>query len=145
MTSILNRDVIRVLKPKQDNYAHQKEIERREAEKRAKAEADAFQKQLDKKAKAAGVAPVKMETRPVVKADTGPVKTQSGTMSTKMVWDFEIVDPASPALFKYVLTLFKAEYIKLATRALKKGVKAGVIKMNGVRYFERAETTHRTR
>ena len=146
LTNRVDNGVLARLKSKSDGYAYQKELDRRAAEKKAKDEAAAFQKKLDADAKKKGVAPVKMQTAPVVKAETGPVKTQSGSMSVKMVWDFEFTDFKTKAIFDYVLKVCAGEYIKVAEKAIKKMVKAGMHEgIDGVRFFERAETKHRAR
>lgn len=134
------------LKQKADRYAYQKEIDRRADEAKAKAEAASFQKKLNADAKKKNVAPVQMQTVPVIKPDVAPVKTQSGTMSTKMVWDFELTDFRTKAIFDYVLKVCAKEYIAVANKAIKKMVKAGIHEgIKGVKFFERADTTHRAR
>jgi len=146
LTNRVDYGVLARLKSKSDGYAYQKELDRRAAEKKAKDEAAAFQKRLDADAKDKGVAPVKMQTAPVVKTESGPVKTQSGTMSVKMVWDFEFTDFKTKDIFNYVLKVCAGDYIKVATKAIKKMVKAGIHEgIKGVRFFERAETKHRAR
>jgi hypothetical protein len=136
----------KILKRKGNEYAYQKELDRREDEKKAKAEAAKIQKRLNAQAKKKDVAPVKMQTTFNMPQTAGPVKTQSGSMSTKMVWDFELTDLTSKDVFDLVLRTNPAKYRDVAEAALAKAIKAGVHeKVKGVRFFERAETTHRAR
>lgn len=142
----ITAEIARILKQKSNEYAYKKELDRREAEKKARAEAAKVQAKLDAQAKKKGVAPITMAPAPVIPKDTGPLKTQSGTMSTKMVWTFELEDLTSKAVFDLVLRTTPAKYREVAEAALKKAVKSGVHeKVEGVRFFERAETTHRAR
>ena len=146
LTSIIEARILNALETKQNNYSYQKELARREAEAKARAEAEAFQKKLNAEAKKKNVAPVTVAPPPVVPKATTPVKTQSGTMSSKMVWDFEFTDFKTKEIFDYVLKVCAGEYIKVAEKAIKKMIKAGLHEgIKGVRFFERAQTKHRAR
>jgi len=146
LTSILDARVLKALETKQNNYSYQKELARREAEAKAQAEAAAFQKKLDADAKKKNVARVEMAPAPVIPKAMAPVKTQSGSMTSKMVWDFEFEDFKTKEIFDYVLKVCAKEYIEVANKAVKKMVKAGIHEgIKGVRFFERAETQHRAR
>jgi len=146
LTSILDARVLTALETTQNNYSYQKEIARRAAEQKARDEVAAFQKKLDAEAKKQKVAPVQMAPVPVIPKQTAPVKTQSGSMTSKMVWDFEFEDFKTKEIFDYVLKVCAKEYIEVANKAIKKMVKAGIHEgIKGVRFFERAETQHRSR
>jgi len=139
--------IARVLKQKGNEYAYKKELDRREAEKKANAEAVKVQARLDAEAKKKGVKKVTIPA-PVfnIPQKAEPVKTQSGTMSSKMVWDCELTDLTSKAVFDMVLRTSPAKYRAIAEAVLKKAIKSGIHeKVKGVRFFERAETTHRAR
>ena len=144
----LTAAIARTLKQKADQYAYQMELARREKEKKAKAEAEAFQKKLAADAKKKGVAPVVPAPAPAIGKPHGAtsVKTQSGALSQKMVWDFEFTDFKTKDIFDYVLKVCAGEYIKVAEKAIRKMVKAGIHEgIKGVKFFERMDTKHRQR
>lgn len=131
------------LEMKGGRYVQQKQLAEREAEKRARAEAEAFQKKLDEEAKARGVEPIKIETAPVIKPQAEKIKTGAGTMTIKPQTIAEIINPKSRALFDYVLKVKKEQYIKLANQALNIAIKSGIEKMAGVKFSKIQAMSHR--
>lgn len=62
------------------------------------------------------------------------IKTASGSVSTRKVWDYEIVDPS----------LIPKEFWTVDESKLGKAVRAGVREIAGCRIFERLTTAHRS-
>jgi len=135
-----------IVKRKLDQRAYQKELERREAEKKAREAAEKFQKDLNKEAKKKGIDPIDLPPAPVLPKETAPIKTESGTLRVKLVWGFEIEDIESPEIFKWVLKIAVKDYKKLAEKTLKKVIRGGVHEgIEGVRFHEKVDSSHRIR
>ncbi len=127
--------IIAQVKRKLEAYGYRKELARREAEKRAQEEAARIQKEMDRRAKKAGVEPVTV-IPPVLPEKREPVRTESGTTSYVAVWDYEVVDVSKiPA--RYLL----ADPTNRA--AVMESIRAGVREIPGLRIFERMQARTR--
>ena len=122
-----------VLKPKVGDYSYQLELKRREDERIMKEATDKKQAALDAEAKKKKVEPVIM---PVMKAPKKrePVRTESGTASTRTVWDCEVVDIEKVPRDYLVFEKSKAMF------AIKSG---GLRDIPGLRIFEKPIVTVR--
>ena len=125
--------IVRTGKKKLGAYQYQKELQRREAEKKAQDEVDRIQEEMDAKAKKAGVEPVKMPTI-VAPRKADPVRTESGSASTRMVWKWKI-DDAKQVPRNYLMVDFKA---------VEQALKAGIREIRGISIFEEADVRIRT-
>lgn len=110
------------------DYKYQEELKRREIVRKQEEERRKLQAALDAEA-------TRLEVEPVVVAPVavprtaGPVRAESATSSTVMVWDFEVVDPAA----------VPRPYLAVDPAAIRAALKAGIREIEGVRIFERAE------
>ncbi len=127
--------IIAKIKRKLEPYAYQKELARREAEKRAREEAERIQREMDRRAKRAGVEPVKIVV-PVVPEEKGPVRTESGTTSYVAVWDYEVVEKGKiPERFLAADPTDRAVVME--------AIRAGVREIPGLRIFEKMQVRTR--
>lgn len=124
--------IVREAKDKLGRYAYRKELERREAERKAREERERQQKKLDEAAKKAKVDPVKLPEM-VMPEKREPVRSESGTASTRMVWTFEIMDA----------TQLPREYLMPNEKAIKAAVDAGIRNIAGVKIYEKPFVTVR--
>jgi len=114
-------------------YAYQQELKRREQEAEAQKAADKLQAEMDKKAKKAGIEPVQIPAMVMPRKQT-PVRTESGSASTRMVWTWEISDAKQ----------VPAEYLAVDVKAVDAAVKAGIREIVGIKIFERPDVRVRT-
>lgn len=121
------------LKRKVGDYSYQKELKRREAERKAREEAERKQKEMDEAAKKAGVDTVKLPEQ-VVPKDKGPVRSDSGVASTRMVKKHRIVDEAKVPRM----------YLMVNERAIRDAINGGIAEIPGVEIYEEAEVRVRT-
>ncbi len=131
------------LKRISDRYLYQKQLAEAEAQKKAEAEAAAFQQKLDDEATERGVEPIKIETAPVTKPAVEKVKTESASVTIKTETVAEIKKLNSRALLDYVVKVKGQQYQKLAESALKIAIKSGIRKMAGVEFKEVRKMAHR--
>jgi hypothetical protein len=125
--------IVRVGKKKLGAYQYQKELKRREAEKKAQDEVDRIQKEMDAKAEKGGFEPVKMPTI-VAPRKADPVRTESGSASTRMVWKWKVSnDNAIPR-----------DYLMVDGKAIDAAIKAGLREIPGISIFEEADVRIRT-
>ena len=120
-------------KKKIGDYAFQKELKRRELAKAAQVEADKIQAAMDQRAEKAGVEPVQMPAMILPRKQT-PVRTESGSASTRMVWTWEIVDESE----------IPKAYFCVDVKTIDAAVKAGLRKIDGIKIFERPLVSVRT-
>jgi hypothetical protein len=102
-----------ILKPKFGQWMHQKELER----------------QLDREAEKSGVDKVHLPDMKLPDKKE-PVRTETGTASTIMVWKGEIIDPDK----------VPRKYCEPSQRLIDQAVKGGIRKIAGVKIFEQAQT-----
>lgn len=123
-----------VLKRKLADYQMRETLERRRIEKAQEEARQRLQAELDKEAKAKGVAPVTVA--PVaVPTKQGPIRSESSVTSTVMVWRHEVIDPQ----------LVPRQYLTVDETAIKAAIRGGIREIPGVRIFEDAEIrTRRT-
>lgn len=132
------------LKRKITDYQQKLELDRRKAEAAARKAAAEYQAKLDAEAAAAHVEPVKVPP-PVIPKKAAPVRTAEGTCYQHKEWTAEVED----------LTTVPREYLEMvfktypAARAnletvLKKEVKQGVRKIDGVKIYEKSDTRIRS-
>lgn len=127
--------IIAQVKRKLEAYGYRKELARREAEKRAQEEAARIQKEMDRRAKKAGVEPVVI-LAPVLPDKREPVRTESGTTSYVSVWDYGIEDVSRiPARYLLPDPTNRA--------AVMESIRAGVREIPGLRIFERMQARTR--
>lgn len=132
-TRVQAEGIVKEVKRKLGAYQYKKELDRREDEKKAREAAAAAQKDLDAQAKEMGVESVKIPEMQVPKK-RDPVRTESGTASTLMVWDFEITDPAK----------VPDNYKDINPGKVKSAIAAGIREIPGVKIFERPDVRVRT-
>lgn len=114
------------LKHKIGQYQYKKELERKEAERKAQEEARKLQEALDKEAKEKGVETVQVVT-PVMPKEKTITRTESGASAhIRMEWKAEVVNE------KEVPRAFCSPDMTL----IKQAVKMGVREIAGVRIFE---------
>ena len=119
------------VKRKIESWAYQRELARREAEKKAQEEAARIQREMDLRAKKAGVEPVTI-VPPVLPERKEPVRTESGTTSYITVWDYEVVDVSKiPARYLVADPTNRA--------AVMDAIRAGVREIPGLRIYERVQ------
>lgn len=116
------------LKGKIGNYSFQLELKRREEERKAQAERDRLQRELNAQAKAAQVAPVELPKMVLPAKATAPVRTAEGTSGTRMKWTHEITGP---------LDLIPRVYLMPDPKAIQAAVDAGIREIAGVRIYEK--------
>jgi hypothetical protein len=127
--------IVRAGKKKIGAYQYEKEMKRRENERKAQQEADNIQEEMNRRAKAAGVDPIELPPM-VAERNTGPVRSQSGTASTTMVWTWDAEDNA--------MDVCPRDYLTLDEKAIDQAIKAGIRKIPGIRIFERPKVIIRT-
>ena len=118
-------------------YRQEQERIRREEEDRLRKEAEAERKRMEKQAKKEGVAPPPPPP-PVAPSMPEQAKTTysgMGSVSTKMVWDFEIVDENK----------VPRNFMIANEKAIRAAVKAGVRNIPGVKVFQKEELAVRAR
>ncbi len=126
--------IVKMLKnQKLGPYHYKKEMDRRKEEKKAKDTAAAMQKEIDKAAEKAGVETVNMPD-PVIPKKTEPIRTDVGTSSTRMVWDFEISEPEK----------VPDDYRVIDEKKIKRAIDAGIRDIPGVHIYERPQVSVRT-
>jgi hypothetical protein len=130
------------LNKKNNDYAWQVELERREQEKKMQEAEAALQKKIAAQAKKK-----KIELPPAPVTSKLPekqsLKTESGTMSIKLVMVGEIQDLNSAELFAHVVRMQKEAYQKLAEKTIKGLIKVGITECKGVNFEKRPEAKHR--
>jgi hypothetical protein len=127
--------IISAGKLKLGEYSRKVEIERRAAESRAQEAARKKQEELDKMADEANVARVKID-EPVVPQETQPIRAETGTASTKMVWVVKVVNENK----------VPRKYCSPDLKKLKEAVnRAGVRKIAGTEITEEARVMLRAR
>lgn len=120
--------IIKAGKAKIGNYQFIKEQKRREAEAEARKAKDSLQADLDKKAAAGGYEPVQMPD-PVVPETTGPVRTESGSSSTLMVWDWEITNQIEVPV----------RFLSVDSKKVDQAIKAGIRDIPGINIFQKPQ------
>jgi DNA repair exonuclease SbcCD ATPase subunit len=118
------------LKQKIGEYQYRLEMARREAERKAREEAQRLQEELNKEAEEKGIEPVKVGT-PVIPKKEGVVRTETGTSShIRKKWKVEVIDEDK----------VERKYCSPDKRKLQQAVDAGVRKIEGCRIFEEVIT-----
>jgi hypothetical protein len=110
------------------DYKYQEELKRREIVRKQEEERAKLQAALDAEATRLKVDPVTVAPVAVPRT-AGPVRAESATSSTVMVWDFEVVDPGA----------VPRNYLAVDPAAIRAAIKGGIREIDGVRIFERAE------
>lgn len=122
-------------KGKIGEYGRQKIMAQRKKEIEAKKAADELQAKIDAQAKKNNMQPVQLP-RPVIGRSAGPVRSASGTSSTRLEWTYEVEDNAMDVLPR--------DYLMVDEKAIKAAVKAGIRQIPGVRIFEAPAVSIRT-
>ena len=126
-------DIVTIGKKKIGAYQYEKEMHRREVEANAQRERDRLQKEMDARAKKAGVESVVVPDM-IVPETTGPVRTEAGTASVSMVWTFEVEDADK----------VPREYLTVNVGAVTAAVKSGIRSIPGIKIFEKPQVRVRT-
>ena len=126
---ILENIVGKILKPKFGQWMHQKELERRKEEKRLQEETRRKQAELDREAEKSGVDKVTLPDQ-VLPQKKDPVRTETGTASTVMIWKAEIIDADK----------VPRKYCEPSQVLINQAVKGGIRKIAGVKIHEVAQT-----
>jgi len=127
--------IIRSGKKKLSEYSYQKELERREAEKKAREELERKQAEMDKFADNAGIDRIEL-TGVIVETSSGPIRSESGSASTQIKWDFEVVD----------LEAVPRQYLRYEVNkmAINEAIRAGIREIQGLRIFETSRISIRS-
>lgn len=126
----------KTLRDKILHYRQEQERLRRAEMERLRKLQEKEQKRLERQAAKTGGPPPPPPVMPVaVEAQAKTVRGDMGTVSARMVWDFEIVDPSK----------VPNEYRVINEKAIRAAVKAGVRSLPGVRIFQREELSVRAR
>jgi len=120
------------LKKKIADFSYQKELERREAERKAEEARQKLQEKLDEEAEIRGVEPVQVEPQVVPKEDT-TTRTEAGTSHQRIHWTFEIVDESQ----------IPREFLIPDERKIRQAVAMGRREIPGIKIFEKATTVFR--
>lgn len=126
-------DIVKTGKEKIGAYAYKKEQKRRQAEADAQKAAAKVQDEMDKQAKKGGYEPVQMPAM-VAPRESGPVRTESGSASTRMVWTWEEINYMDCPL----------QYLMIDKKAVDAAIKAGIRDIKGIKIFEKPEVRVRT-
>lgn len=125
----LEKIISGILKPKFGEWSYRKELERRKEEQRMIEAQKAKQAELDREAEKSGVDKVQLPDMKLPDKNE-PVRTESGTASTIMVWKAEIVDADK----------VPRKYCSPDQSLINQAVKGGIRKIAGVKIFEEAQT-----
>ena len=125
-------DVAEIPRNKLGIYQYNKELKRREEERKAKEALAEKQRQLDEEAKKKNLEPVKLPEVTVPKKPQ-PVRTDSGTSSVRMVWDYKVVD----------ISQVPRDYLILNERGVKAAIKGGIRNIPGLEIFEKPSVATR--
>jgi len=118
------------LKLKISQYEAKRELERREAEERARREAEALQRKINEEAQKLGVEAPQVPELVMPKAET-VTRTESGVSSfQKKIWDFELID----------IKLVPREYLTLDALSVRNALRMGIREIPGLRIFEKTTT-----
>jgi hypothetical protein len=123
------RGVNSIVRPFRILLMHQKELERHKEQKRLEDELKKKQAELDREAEKSGVDKVHLPDMKLPDKKE-PVRTETGTASTIMVWKGEIIDPDK----------VPRKYCEPSQRLIDQAVKGGIRKIAGVKIFEQAQT-----
>jgi len=115
------------LKKKIKEYSSVKEIERREAEQRAQAEAQKLQKRINQEAKEKGIEPVQVPEVALPEKQQ-PVRTEEGSASVRKRWTWD--------KDHYDFRKVPDDYKLLDEPAINKAIRAGVRKIPGITIYE---------
>lgn len=126
-------NIEKMFKKKVADYQYHRELERREAERKAREEAEKLQKQLDKEAKKKGVEPVKVGEMVLPEAPK-VTRTETGASHQRLHWTFEVVDAEK----------IPREYLVPDEKKIRQAVAMGLREIPGVKIFEKASTVFRT-
>lgn len=121
------------LKQKISVHARKLEQERREAERKAKAEAEQIQKELNKRASESGTEAVEVAA-PVVPQQRVTRSDSGAAVHTRKKWTWELED----------IKQVPAEYLEVKATAVNQAVKAGIRQIPGIRVFETEEAVLRS-
>lgn len=121
--------VARRYKDTLSEYKYQEELRRRETIRKQEEERIKLQAALDAEAARLNVEKVVVAAPVAVPRTAGPVRAESATSSTVMVWDFEVVDAAA----------VPRPYLAVDPAAIRSAIKGGIREIDGVKIFERAE------
>jgi hypothetical protein len=125
--------IVKSGKTKIGNYEYKKELKRREKEAEAAKTTAKLQAEIDRKAKEGGYEPVQMPAM-VAPRSEGPVRTESGTASTMMVWTFEIEQEME----------VPRDYLVVDKKLVEAAIKAGIREIPGIRIYEQPTVRIRT-
>ncbi len=114
------------LKGKVGDYSYQQEMKRRKAEAEAKAEQERKQKEIDDAAKKHNIAPVELPTM-VAPKKKAPIRSNSGSSSTRMKWTFEITEAEK----------VPRQFLTVDPKAVQRAIDGGIREIAGVRIYEK--------
>lgn len=126
-------DISTGLKKKITDYNYQREMARREAERRAQEEARALQERLRKEAEEKGFEAPEV-TAPVMPKPETTTRTEDGSAYLKKTWAFEVVDAAA----------VPRDYCEPSEKIIRQAVAGGIREIPGVKIFEKVQTVIRT-
>lgn len=125
--------IVKDLKAKVGDYGYKLELKRREDERKMQKAAAKKQAKLDAEAKKMKVEPVQMPVM-VAPKKPEPVRTESGTASTRYEWDCEVVD----------IALVPRAYLEFNKTPAMYAIKSGGLRdIPGLRIFEKPIVTIR--
>lgn len=121
-----------VLQSKLELFAYDQELKRRKEQKELEDKLARRQIKMNEESEAAGVESQKLPEMVIPKKNE-PIRTFTGSSSSKMVWDFEILEPEN----------VPRQFCDPSNKKIKAAVKGGIRKIEGVRIFERAKVRTR--
>ena len=123
------KDSLTHLKRQAGDYQYRKQMAQREAEKKAREEAEALQKRLNKEAEEKGIEAPEVSV-PVMPKESSVTRTESGANShIRKEWKHEVVDA----------TLVPREYCMPVDKLIRQAVQGGLREIPGVRIYEQAQ------
>ena len=114
------------------------EQQRREAELAAQKATQELQDKLNKEAKEKGIAPVEVPA-PVIPKDSGPVRTDHGSLSTRTYWEFKVVD-----IKKVPYEFQGVQLVGVLDGNVRKLIQGGIREISGLEIYSNERTVKRT-
>lgn len=132
-TNQIDSGIIRPGKRKLEWFEHQRELERRKAEKAAREAQEKKQAELDAIAKEQGTGKVTLDA-PVVPQETAPIRAGGGSASFKTEWTYDMVDKEK----------VPRKYCVPDHKKIMEAIRSGKRKIAGIRIYEKTVSRIRT-
>lgn len=129
------KSIVRIGKKTLSDYSYKKELERREAQRKAEEEMRKKQAELDRLAEEKGVEKVQLD-EPIIEDKKTPIRSETATASSQIKWDFEVLD-----LEKVPRRYLRCQINKMAVN---EAIGAGIREIEGLRIFETSKISIRS-